>query len=62
MWTNVLISENSEDIHLLKQELKKKNVMVRVREKAKEDGVCYTLLVPRSELDIALNLIIDFNL
>ena len=62
MWTNVLVSKEEENINLLKNNLKKSKILVRVRKIIGENGTVYEVLVPRAELDDALNLIIDLNL
>ena len=62
MWTGILMSDNLENIILLKDNLKILNILTRVRKFLGEKGVFYKVLVPRAELNEALNLIIDLNL
>lgn len=62
MWTNILMSDKKEDVTLLKDSLKNLKILVRVRKFLGENGVFYKVLVPRAELNEALNLIIDLNL
>lgn len=62
MWTNVLVSKEEEIINLLVNNLKKLKILVRIRKIVGENGTVYEVLVPRAELNDALNLIIDLNL
>ena len=62
MWTNVLVSKNVEDINLLKNRLKQEKIMVRIRKIMGESNISYEVLVPHTEVNDALNLIIDLNL
>ena len=62
MWTEVFVTNSFEDMLLLKENLIRQDMLVRIKKSSEADSEFYTVLVPYSEVNTALNTIIDLNL
>jgi len=63
MWTVVYMAQSRQIAENVRQLLEKNSLIVRIRSLNNEEASsdCYELLVPESELQQALSIIIDAN-
>ena len=62
MWTEVYFSQNGDKVKRLVNSLSEARIISRVRGRGDGDGRCYTVLVPRAELDEAQNIIVESDI
>ena len=62
MWTEVYFSQNRSKVDRLVDILSEARIISRVRGQGEGEGRCYTVLVPRAELDEAQNIIVESDI
>ena len=62
MWTEVYFSQNGDKVKRLVDILSEARIISRVRGRGDGEGRCYTVLVPRAELDEAQNIIVESDI
>ena len=62
MWVSVYMSQNVESAKIMREKIENFNILVMLRCISSNDGNaadCYELLVPKTEVNEALGIIID---
>ena len=62
MWTVVYVSHTETIVNSLVDVLRKNNIISKVRRVKNDDGGCFEVLVPQTELDSAQDLIFENEL